>query len=186
MREILFALLRLPNRDRKGPHGLPPSHTTGQTGHEYGGAVDCVRVSHHPNRGVGSRRASGPFIPSVDSSGQRLTGCHQATPPEATNPCYPSGLPPISGGTMPSADCCGAVRADGSALSPSQDTPQISRGQRSYRPCLDAGLIKHAPAVDGGLCCRVPARPERATPHIRFVSLAPHVRSTRPSDPTSR
>ena len=68
----------------------------------------------------------------------------------------------------------------------SQDTLHISRGQRSYRPCLDAGLIKHAPTVDGGLCGRVPARPERTTPPIRFVSLAPPVRSTRPSDPTSR
>jgi hypothetical protein len=52
-----------------------------------------------------------------------------------------------------------------------QDTLQISRGKLSYLPCIDAGFIKHAPTVDGGLCCRVPARPERSTP---------------PSDPTSR
>jgi hypothetical protein len=67
-----------------------------------------------------------------------------------------------------------------------QDTPQISRGKLSDRPCRDAGLIKHSPWVDGGLCGRVPTRPERPTPHIRFVSLAPHLRSTLPSDPTSR
>jgi hypothetical protein len=67
-----------------------------------------------------------------------------------------------------------------------QDTPQLSRAQRSDRPCLDAGGIKPAPTVDGGLCWGVPARPERTTPPIRCVSLAPHLRSTRPSDPTSR
>jgi hypothetical protein len=67
-----------------------------------------------------------------------------------------------------------------------QDTLQSSRGKLSYLPRIDAGFIKHAPTVDGGLCCRVPARPERTTPHLRFVSLAPHVRSTLPSDPTSR
>ena len=46
--------------------------------------------------------------------------------------------------TMPSADFYGAVREDGSALSPLQDTLQISRGQPSYRRCRDAGLIKHS------------------------------------------
>jgi hypothetical protein len=67
-----------------------------------------------------------------------------------------------------------------------QDTPQISRGKRSYLLCIDAGFIKYAPTVDGGLCGCVPTRPERTTPHIRFVSLAPHIRSTLPSDPASR
>jgi hypothetical protein len=67
-----------------------------------------------------------------------------------------------------------------------EDTPQISRGKLSYRRCIDAGFIKHNPIVDGGLHGRVPARPDCATPRIRFVSLAPHLRSTLPSDPTSR
>jgi hypothetical protein len=48
--------------------------------------------------------------------------------------------------TMPSADFCGAVREDCSALSPIQDTPQISRGKPSYRRCIDAGFIKHRSA----------------------------------------
>jgi hypothetical protein len=69
---------------------------------------------------------------------------------------------------------------------PNEDTPEISRGQLSSRPCIGARLIKHRPIVDGGLCGRVPARPDGTTPRIGFVSLAPHVRSTRPSDPTSR
>ena len=42
--------------------------------------------------------------------------------------------------TMPSADFCGAVSEDCSPLSPAQDTPEISRGQRSYLRCIDAGL----------------------------------------------
>jgi len=41
-------------------------------------------------------------------------------------------------------------------------------------------------AERGGLCGGVPTRPEPTTPRIRFVSLAPHLRSARPSDPTSR
>jgi hypothetical protein len=45
---------------------------------------------------------------------------------------------------MPSADFCGAVREDCSPLSP-KDTPQISRGQRSYLPSIDARFIKYAP-----------------------------------------
>src|SRR4029453_3165839 len=88
--------------------------------------------------------------------------------------------------TMPFADFCEVVREDCSALSPSKDTSQISRGKLSDLPCIDAGFIKHSPLVDGGLCCCVPARPGCTTPRIRFVSLAPHVRSTLPSDPTSR
>src|SRR5919108_4548896 len=90
-----------------------------------------------------------------------------------------------AGPTMPSADFCEVVRGDYSTLSPCQDTPQISRGKLSSRRCIDAGLINHSPMVDGGLHGRVPARPDCATPRIRFVSLAPHLRSMLPSDPTS-
>jgi hypothetical protein len=87
---------------------------------------------------------------------------------------------------MPSADFYGAVRVDCSPSALHQDTQQISCGKMSYLLCIGAGLIKHAPAVDGGLYGNVPARPERATPPIRFVSLGPHVRSTLPPDPTSQ
>jgi hypothetical protein len=51
--------------------------------------------------------------------------------------------------TLPSADFCGAVREDGSPLSPCQDTPQTSRGKLSYLPCIGARFIKHSPFVDG-------------------------------------
>jgi hypothetical protein len=66
------------------------------------------------------------------------------------------------------------------------DTPPLCRGQRSDRRGLDAGCITYAPAVDGGLHGRVPVRPDGATPRRRFVSLAPPLCATRPSDPTAR
>jgi hypothetical protein len=91
-----------------------------------------------------------------------------------------------AGPTMPSAVFCEVVREDCTALSPLLDTSQLSRGKLSYLPCIDAGFIKHSPIVDGGLCGCVPTRPERTTPRIRFVSLAPHLRSTLPSDAPSR
>jgi hypothetical protein len=93
---------------------------------------------------------------------------------------------------LPSADSSQGIRAAFASLSqcpwhaPSRGTGEASRGTLSSRPCRDAGCIQHAPTVDGGLCCRVPTRPERPTPPIRFVSLAPHVRSTLPSDAPSR
>ena len=65
-------------------------------------------------------------------------------------------------------------------------TGDASRGKRSYCRCIDAGCIKPSPLVDGGLHSRVPARPDWTTPCIRCVSLAPHLRSTLPSDAPSR
>ena len=145
----------------------------------------CRARSPTPRRMPSHRSTSGsypspPFGPSARPRG----GSAYRLPRLLALGCLTSVA--CAGPTMPSADFCGAVREDSSALSPSQDTPQISRGQRSDRRCIDAGLIKHSPPVDGGLCGRVPARPDGTTPRIRFVSLAPHLRSTRPSDPTSR
>ena len=73
--------------------------------------------------------------------------------------------------TMPSADFYGAVRKDSSALSPTQDTPQISRGKLSYRPCIDAGFIKHSPMWMEGFAVACPLVPSCTTPRIGFVSL---------------
>jgi hypothetical protein len=187
----------------------PPSHTTGHPGHVSGGSADDLRVKRHPNRSVVSRRASRQFIPDAGHEAQPLAGCPLAAPPQATPPLHRSGLrstrvaawplrypafrpwgasraSPAPGLLCPlltSAERSGRI-AHPSV--PSRDTPQISRGQLSYRRCIDAGCIKHRPFVDGGLHGCVPARPERTTPPLRFVSLAPHLRSTRPSDPTSR
>ena len=129
-------------------------------------------MNHHPNRSIGSRRASQEFIPGAGSSTPRRMPSPRSTSGDDSSPPFrPSAhprcglaypLPRLSalgcltsvacaGPTMPSADFCGAVREDCSALSPCQDTPQISRGKLSYRRCIDAGFIKHSPIVDGGL-----------------------------------
>jgi len=183
---------------------LPHHRTYGSRIRRFGG---CSQGDTYPNRSLVSRCASGAFIPGARGLTPRRMRSHRSTSGDDSSPPFgPSAhprcgsaylLPRLSalgcltsvacaGPTMPSADFCGAVREDSSALSPCQDTPQISRGKLSYRRCIDAGFIKHSPRVDGGLHGRVPARPDCATPRIRFVSLAPHLRSTLPSDPTSR
>jgi hypothetical protein len=173
------------NRDREGPRGLPPP------------TPPDVRVTYPAVRWLASgcaiplTGASSPGVPAARSSqgptmARPLAGRRLAAPPQATTRFHRSGLPTVAGGTMPSADCCRAVREACAALGPSQDTSQLPRGQRSDLPCRAAGLIKHRPIADGGLCCGVPAYPGGPTPRLRFVSRAPHVRSTLPSDPTSR
>ena len=93
---------------------------------------------------------------------------------------------------MPSADSSGALRQDCSSPSrfpwyvTSQDAHEVSRGKSYSLRCLDAGLIKHAPVVEGGLRGCVPPRPERTTPRIRFLFVAPPLRSPLPADPPSR
>ncbi len=69
----------------------------------------------------------------------------------------------------------------------SQHSHKISRGKPYYFRCIDAGFIKYAPNVNGGLRCSVPARPERTTPHIQFLFVTPHLRSAAlPSDTASQ
>ena len=65
-------------------------------------------------------------------------------------------------------------------------TWETSRGKTQNFPCVNAGFIKHAPFADGGLRSHVPARPERTTPHIRFLFVAPHFWIGLPPDPASR
>jgi hypothetical protein len=113
-------------------------------GHVSGGSADAVGGRCTPTG------ASSPSVPAASSSqrpgtARPLAGCRLAAPPQATTPLdrfRPAARDRVP--TMPSADFCGAVREDSSTLSPCQDTPQISRGQRSYRRCIDAGFIKHS------------------------------------------
>ncbi len=110
---------------------------------------------------------------------RRSTAGHDSSPP--FRPSARFRVP-----TMPSADCWGAVRADRSTLRPTPGHP-TDLPRSAVIPSGHRRPIDQAPSVvDGGLCCRVPARPDGPTPRIGFVSLAPHVRSTLPSDPTSR
>jgi hypothetical protein len=103
----------------------------------------------HPNRSIISRRASREFIPAAEhrSPPRRMPSRRSTTGNDSLPPFRPSARSRVP--TLPSADFCGAVREDGSPLSPCQDTPQISRGQLSYLPCIGARLIKHSPFVDG-------------------------------------
>jgi hypothetical protein len=102
-----------------------------------------------------------------------------------------SGLPYVAIGILPSADSSPGISTDYSVPSPfpwhatSLGTAEVSRGTRSYRPCIDTGCIQHRPLVDGGLHGRVPARPDCTPPCIRCVSLASHVPSSLPSDAPS-
>jgi hypothetical protein len=163
---------------------LPHHRTFGSRIRRFGGLSQGESSPQPEHRFPECQQPVPPRYRARSPTPRRRPSRHSTTGHDSCPPFRPSAR--SRGPTMPSADFCGAVREDCSALSPSQDTPQISRGQLSYRPCIDARCIQYAPTVDGGLCGRVPARPERTTPRIRFVSLAPHVRSTRPSDPTSR
>jgi hypothetical protein len=93
---------------------------------------------------------------------------------------------------MPSADSSHAVRVDLSPLSQfqshatSQGTWEISRGKTQSLLRVNAGFIKHAPFADGGLRGHVPTRPERTTPHIRFLFVAPRFWIGLPPDLASR
>ena len=140
----------------------------------------------HPNRSVVSRRASRAFIPEAEprSPPRRMPSRRSTTGHDSLPPFRPSAHDRMP--TMPSADFCGAVREDSSALSPVPGHP-ADLPWSPVRPSVHRRPIDQAQAVvEGGRRGRVPARPDGTTPPIGFVSLAPHVRSTRPSDLTSR
>lgn len=165
-----------------------------------GGGLTTSPLPHHRTYGARIRRFGRLSI----LAGAKALADRSPRQPHArsgTLPCQRvvlslddrAGLRPAAGApTLPSADSSPAISTDDSALRPlpwhatSLSTAEASRGTLSYRRGRDAGLIKHSPMVDGGLHGRVPARPGCATPRIRFVSLAPPVRSTLPSDAPSR
>src|SRR5262249_44580247 len=131
--------------------------------------------------------------PGCDGQQELLVRCSASVQHRAVSPAIRSGLRSAQGEPpLPCAASSPGIRAAYAALiplpwhAPSRGSGEASRGKLSYRPCRDAGCIKHSPFVDGGLYGRGPARPDWPTPPIRFVSLVPHVRSPLPSDPTSR
>ena len=97
-------------------------------------------MSPHPTRSVVSRRASGEFIPGArsDPTPRRMPSHRSTSGRHSSRPCRPSArsrggsasLCPrlaavgcltslaCAGPPMPSADCCGALREDGSTLRP--------------------------------------------------------------------
>lgn len=86
--------------------------------------------------------------------------------------------------TMPSADACPTVKADYSVSSRILRHRAVLRGKTRLCRCTSAGFTKCIPIADGGLHGHVPARPERATPHIRFLFIALQLWVRLPSDPS--
>ena len=180
----------------------PPSHTTVHTGHVHGGSADWVNAQSilpvRTNRSVISGRANVGFIPATGLAPYGLAGCSAVVPWQATSPLFQSPLGEPFGPSATRATYYALCRllpfvrlgsrlaqlAWVNSLAPT--ARQISRGKTQNCPCISAGFIKHAPWKDGGLRCHVPTRPERVTPQIRFVYLAPHFRIGLPSDLTSR
>lgn len=68
----------------------------------------------------------------------------------------------------------------------SQATLQVSPVKTLSFPCVNVGFIKHTPVADGEFRSRLPARPECASPHIRFLFVVQRFWIGLPSDPTSR
>jgi len=63
--------------------------------------------------------------------------------------------------TLPAADSSPAVREVSPLSATFRGTCEVSRGTLSYRPCIDAGLIKHSPCGEGFavVCPRAPTVP---------------------------
>jgi hypothetical protein len=164
----------------------PSSHTTVRTGHVYGGSADSVRVLCAPQQErlllACQLRVHPRHRTSPDTSPDANSLLHYRPWLLSTVQAFSALRTP----TMPSVDCCGAVREDTAALGPLPGHTADVPGAVAV-PSVPRHLIYQArPNEDGGLCCSVPTRPQRATPRIRFVFLAPHMRSTLLLDPASR
>jgi hypothetical protein len=174
-------------RDREGPHGLPPSHTTGQTGHglRWFGRLSQGEPSPPPQ--PPPQRASSQFIPDAGRTAQHLAGCYLAAPRQARTPGHRSGPRLTRVAAWPIR--CPAFRPWGASLAspaagllcplltsarwsggiapPSvlhEDTPQISRGKLSYLLCIGARFIKHSPLWMEGFAVACQLAP--TVPHL--------------------
>jgi hypothetical protein len=102
----------------------------------------------HPNRSAFSRRASRAFIPEAEHRltprrmrSRRSTSGHDSYPPFRPSARY-------RGPTMSSADFCGAVREDSSALSPGPGHP-TDLPRSAVRPSVQRRRIDHAQSACG-------------------------------------
>ena len=189
------------NRDRERPHNLPlPHHRTngsrirrfgrlGQRAQHTAPARQPERhLRPHQRRLHSSHRACAPWARRMHGRRSLASNFSSLSLPSRGTVRAFSGLPP----TTPFADFFLAVRGNPFPLSQfplhaaSQGTRKISRGKTQNVPRIDAEFIKHTLLENGGLRGYVPARPEHATPQIRFVYLAPRFWIGLPSDPTSR
>jgi hypothetical protein len=146
--------------------------------------VDGVRVRHHPNWSLISRRASCEFIPDASGLTPRRMRSHRSTSGGDSSPPFRPSAPSRCGSASraspaPGLRCRLLTSAGRSGRIPppsvlSEDTPQISRGQRSYRPCISARCIKHSPLWMEDFTVACPLVP--AVPHL-ISGLCPSPRT---------
>jgi hypothetical protein len=67
-----------------------------------------------------------------------------------------------------------------------QGTQQTSRGKTYNLQYVSAGFTMHAQNANGGLSGHVPTGPERTSPYIRFLFVAPYLWIRLPPDLASR
>jgi hypothetical protein len=109
---------------------------------------------------------SSPGVPAAISAqvpeGIRpLAGCRRAAPRQATTPLSRGGLQHAPRApTMPSADFCGAVREDSSALSSTPGHP-ADLPRSAVRPSVHSRPIDTAQSSCGGRTSRARARSSR-------------------------
>jgi hypothetical protein len=120
----------------------------------------CVRMIHPPNRRVLSRHASRAFIPAAEprSPPRRMPSRRASPDPHPRPPCRPAARPRLP--TMPSADCCGTVRGDSSALSPSPGHP-AALPWSAVIPSVQRRRSSNAPPHGGGTAVLLRARSPR-------------------------
>ena len=147
----------------------------------------------HANRSVISSRTNVGFIPATGLAPHGLAVCNAVVPWQATSPlCQSPRGEPFGPSTtraayyalcrlLPFVQLGSRLTQLAWVNSLAPTAWQISQSETQNVPRVDAGFIKHAPRENRGLCCYVPARPERATPQIRFVHLFPVSVRRRPS-----
>jgi hypothetical protein len=147
-----------PNRDRGRPRDLSPP------------TPPYIRITNTAVRPL-QHACACPGVDEVAPHGS-------LTPGRATWPCERpvtglydrSGLPCVAAGTMPSADSSHGIRENYSSLSQFpwhatfRGAWEASRGKLSYRPCIDAGFIKHSPLWMEDFTVACPLVP--AVPHL--------------------
>jgi hypothetical protein len=174
------------NRDREGPYGHPPPTPPDRRVTYRAVRQMASRSDTHLDRSVFSHGVSGQFTP-----GASTTRSHASPGAISPLPCRRDSSRPFrpaarrSVPTMPAADSCLLVSDDLASRSPPGQ--QVGLPRSAVIPVGPRHRMYHVRLiVDEGLRGGVPTRPERTIPPIRFVSLAPHLRATLPSDPTSR
>ena len=170
-----------------------------------GRGLTASPLPHHRTYGSRLRRFGRLSIGyTAPPPARRLPACQprvhpsgRASPdpaPDALAPLHPGprlrstvGRSRRAGGPMPAAAGCGAVRGDSSALRPQQPGHPAALPGSAVIPSGPRRRIDQARPNGGWRALRSRARSPRADHTSYPVRVpSPHLRSTRPSDPTSR